>query len=233
MSIIRVQTRRLVSCDVCLDILGKKKFFNCILRSSLPIQREICDVQSWCQLKDHAFLRARRHWSTKDSQVWVPGPTSRFLYQIPKHLFQMAFGMGQDPEVIGPHAAAYLMCLFTFELQQDGHLFLVQFSITLTKSCVNIFCHNREASTLSWRRHRLKAKLLSTHLSIAFPSSPDISREKAAVNHPCVSEFSIIFATCLGLASSNAVLMSKLAQYIVGRITLPCFNMEALLSCHF
>ena len=69
------------------------------------------------------------------------------------------------------------------------------------------------------RRHRLKAKVLSTHSNIAFLSSLDISRGRAAINHPCVSRFSIIFATFLGLASSNAVSMSKLAQYIVGRIT--------------
>ena len=50
--------------------------------------------------------------------------------------------------------------------------------------------------------------------------------------HPCESCFSIFFATCLGLASSNAILMSKLAKHIVGRITLPCFKMGPLSSCH-
>ena len=57
-------------------------------------------------------------------------------------------------------------------------------------------------------------------------------RRRAAINRPCVSWLSILFATCLGLASSNGVLMSKLAKYIVGRITLPCFNMGVYSSCH-
>ena len=69
-----------------------------------------------------------------------------------------------------------------------------------------ISCHEWRASTLPWRRHRPKTKLLPT---------------RAAINCPCVLLLSIVLATCLGLASSNAVLMSKLAQHIVGRTTLP------------
>ena len=36
------------------------------------------------------------------------------------------------------------------------------------------------------------------------------------MNHPCVLWLSIICATCFGVASSNAVLMSTLAKHIVG-----------------
>ena len=34
----------------------------------------------------------------------------------------------------------------------------------------------------------------------------------------------MIVATCLGRASSKAVLISRLAKFIVGRTRLPCFN---------
>ena len=42
----------------------------------------------------------------------------------------------------------------------------------------------RGASTLPWRKHLLKTKLLSTHSNMALPSSPDISGQRAAINHP-------------------------------------------------
>ena len=47
---------------------------------------------------------------------------------------------------------------------------------------------------------------------MALPSSSDISRKTAAINQPCVSWFSMIFATCLGLASSKAVFISMLVH---------------------
>ena len=55
-------------------------------------------------------------------------------------------------------------------------------------------------ATIGWRRHRLNAKLLSTHSNIAFPSSPDISRQRAAINHPCVMifhKFRDVLRSCL------------------------------------
>ena len=76
----------------------------------------------------------------------------------------------------------------------------------------NLMCpFNLGASTLPWRRHRLNENLLSTHSNIACPSNPP------NINHPCAEWLSIFFATCLGLASSNAVSMSMLGKYIVGR----------------
>ena len=41
-------------------------------------------------------------------------PLLRFFNQVLQHLFQIPFGVGHDPEVVGPREAAYLMCLFTF-----------------------------------------------------------------------------------------------------------------------
>ena len=32
-----------------------------------------------------------------------------------------------DPEVVGPHEAAYLVCLFSFDVQEKAHLFLLNF----------------------------------------------------------------------------------------------------------
>ena len=79
--------------------------------------------------------------------------------------------MRHDPEVVGPH---------------DPILSITQFSSTLAKSCVAIFCHNLGASTLSWRRHRLNENLLSTHSNIASSSNPDTSRWKAEIVDPWV-----------------------------------------------
>ena len=102
----------------------------------------------------------------------------------------------------------------------------------LARIWVAIFCHKRGASTLSCRKLLLKTKLFSTHSNMALPSSPDISRKRAAINHPCVSWCSKICATCFGFASSKAVLISKLARYTVGLTTLPCLKTGFLSSCH-
>ena len=40
------------------------------------------------------------------------------------------------------------------------------------------------------------------------PDRTDISRGRAAISHPCVSQSSKIFATCFGVASSDAVLQA-------------------------
>ena len=89
-------------------------------------------------------------------------------------------------------------------------------SSTLATIWVAIFCHNREASTLPFCKHLLKLQLLSTHPKVPLPDSPDISRRRAANSHPCVLCPFEILATCFGLASPKAALMSKLAKYIVG-----------------
>ena len=76
---------------------------------------------------------------------------------------------------------------------------------------------NLGASTQPRRGHRSNENLLSTHSNIAWPSKSATSRKKAEKIHPCVFGLSINFATCLGLASSNAVLMPLLAKYFVDR----------------
>ena len=126
----------------------------------------------------------------------------------------------------------FLSCSFIFEVHENTHSFLYPFFFHIRQELGWPFCHKRGASTLPWRKHRLKTKLLSTHSNVALLSSSDISRRWAAINHPCVSWFSMIFATCLGLDSSKAVLMSMLAMYMVERTTLPCLNMRVLSSCH-
>ena len=78
------------------------------------------------------------------------------------------------------------------------------------KIWVAIFCRKRSASTLPCRKHLLQLSQLSTHSSMALPSSPDISR-KQGCNQPsvCVLWLSKMLDTCFGFATSNAVLMSK------------------------
>ena len=109
--------------------------------------------------------------------------------------------------------------------------FFIHSSSKLAQIWIAIFCHNREASTLPCRKHLLKLKQLSTHSNVALPDSPDISRRRTEISHPCVLWLSKILATCFGFASSKAVLMSKLARYIVGLTTVPCFITEFLSSC--
>ena len=51
-------------------------------------------------------------------------------------------------------------------------LFFIHPSSTLAQVRVAIFCHKRGASTLPWRKHRLKTKLLSTRSNNAFTFQP-------------------------------------------------------------
>ena len=39
-----------------------------------------------------------------------------------RSIFQIYFGVGHNPEVVGPHKAAYLMRLLSFEVQQETHV---------------------------------------------------------------------------------------------------------------
>ena len=130
----------------------------------------------------------RKHLSTIDSQVWET--KSHFSASFMKSSsicsqFLLEWDMIQ---MLSDHnGIACLMCLFSLSKSRKTPIFLDQFSSTLATTCVAICCYNREASTLPCQRHLLKEKLFSTHSNIAFPSSPDISRKRAAINHPCVS----------------------------------------------
>ena len=73
---------------------------------------------------------------------------------------------------------------------------------------------------------------LHTHSKVALFSNPHISSTKTAMNHPCVARLSKNFATCFGFVSSEIVLMSKFAKYIVGVSALPCLNNGFHSSCH-
>ena len=50
--------------------------------------------------------------------IYHPPTLFSFLNQIPQHPFQVTCGMGHDPEVVGPHETANLMC----SLCLHGHL---------------------------------------------------------------------------------------------------------------
>ena len=63
-------------------------FFNGVMRFSLPnqsisqdlellLKRKICDIPTWCQLKDHTSLQGRT----------CPPKTRRLRYQVPLHRF--------------------------------------------------------------------------------------------------------------------------------------------------
>ena len=133
---------------------------------------------------------------------------------------------------LSAHEAAYLMCLFTFEVRESNFASnrrLRQGSVETPRLWQTMATQLLVNVEDEWARKRMG---LSSHQNTAFPTSPDISRKRAASNHPCVSWFSMMFATCLGRASSNAVLMSKHVRDIVGCTTLPCSNLGPLSCCH-
>ena len=72
--------------------------------------------------------------------------------------------------------------------------------------------------------------ILHAHSKVALFSN--ISSKNTAINHPCVAWLSKNFATCFGFVSSETVLMSKLAKYIVGVAALPSLNDGFYSSCH-
>ena len=93
----------------------------------------------------------------------------RSFNQVAWHLFQVNSGMGHDPEVVGPHETAYLMC--PLPVQEDLHFVLVQCSSTLAKSCAAIFCHNLGTSTRPWRNTDWMRNCSQRTRNIAFPST--------------------------------------------------------------
>ena len=93
-------------------------------------------------------------------------------------------------------------------------LFFFQPLSTSQKMCLPIFCHSVGASTLTWR-HLVSLTLLSTFSKVASPSKPSISRDRADI-HPWAPCAAKMFAMRFGLATSKAVLISRLATCIVG-----------------
>ena len=177
-------------------------FSNGIVRFSLPVHDVAQDPELLFKRK---FVASRcgadRHinplfWIIRASppqtrRLGYQIPSACFFNQIPQHLLQI-FLMRHDPKDVGPHEAAFLSCSFIFEVHENTHSFLYPFFFHIRQELGWPFCHKRGASTLPWRKHRLKTKLLSTHSNVALLSSSDISRRWAAINHPCVPWFSMI-----------------------------------------
>ena len=131
-------------------------FFDGVVRFALPIQSTSPDLELLFKGKsmtsrpgvNRKIRPPFRFTSTRPPWTCLFGkqvPLLRFFNQIPQHLFQVSFGMGHDPEVVGLHETA---CVLFALPSPEGYP-------TFASSCVAIFCHNLGASTLPWRRHRL------------------------------------------------------------------------------
>ena len=129
-------------------------------------------------------------------------PSTCFFSQVPQHLLHILLRVGHNPEIVGPHGSACLMCLFFLRNAREYPFF----SLHLGQGAgwPSSF-HNKRTSTLPWRKHGLETKVLATHSNMFSQNC----RDQPSV---CVV-FCMIFATCLGLASSKAVFISMLDKH--------------------
>ena len=77
----------------------------------------------------HISLRTRRYLSTTDSQSWAPNTFASFFSQGNNcSKFFLECNM-HDPEVVGPHEAAYMMCFVPSKTKRTHYIlsnFLLQ-----------------------------------------------------------------------------------------------------------
>ena len=137
--------------------------------------------------------------STTDSPVWAPSPIYLLLQQGLLASAPSVFEWDMTQKLCA-HRKRHIWCTPSPSTsKRTPFLFYIHSSSTLAKIWFAIFCHKRGASTLPCRTHLLKLKRLSTLSKEVIPDSPDKSRRRAEISHPCFLWLSKILATWFGL----------------------------------
>ena len=131
----------------------------------------------------------------------MPSPTFPLLQSSPAALVPHFFWSETRSTCCRP-TAAYLMCFFKFRSPGGHPFFVLPTLLPHWPRAVWPSFATGGASTLPWRSESETA-LHTFERGLSF--KPRHLSQEDAINHPCVSWFSMIWATCLGRASSNAV----------------------------